>query len=62
MLVYVFFLSFFIRLTTNGFAKSLFGDSYRKHMACIVGLVLVGMFSELYNQIVNSPAGKFLLY
>jgi hypothetical protein len=62
MLVYVFFLSFFIRLTTNGFAKSLFGDSYRKHMACIVGLVLVGMFSELYHQIVISPAGKILLF
>lgn len=62
MLVYVLFLSFFIRLTTNGFAKMLFGNSYRKHMICVIGLVLVGMFYELYYQIAVSPEGKILLF
>jgi hypothetical protein len=62
MIVYVFFLSFFIQLWRNGFSRSFLGKNYKVHMLCVIGLVLVGMFSELYHQIVISGQGKILLH
>lgn len=62
MIVYVFFLSFFVQLWRNGFSRMFFGDRHRVHMSCIIGLVLVGMFSELYHQLVITGAGKISLF
>lgn len=61
MLVYVFLLSFFIQLWRNGFSRMFFGDRHRVHMLCIIGLVLVGIFCELYFQLVVNGVGKIYL-
>ena len=62
MIVYIFLLSFFVQLWRNGFSRMFFGDRHRVHMLCIIGLVLVGMFSEVYYQIVVDGAGKISLF
>lgn len=56
--VYIFFLSFFIRIWRNGYARDVFGRSYWKHLSIIILLISLSIIWEVIHQILETPAGQ----